>query len=176
MSSYLDVFWGTAKPPILTPNPTHKPLLTAENKSLQANGVDKNVKLPQPPTSPTMESELSRLKRLTPSKRQAALKQLKYSHPNLHSQIVEILRAGVIKTPAKTSTAASMSAAVQQLSSVVTPTATVATPEEPVTEFGEPVVSLTPQEQMEARQRAIRLQRFKASASGAAGMMTQSGK
>lgn len=166
MGSYLDVFWGTATPPILTPNPTHKPLLTAEQKSLQADGLDKNVNLPRPPAVPTLESELFRLRGLTPSKRQVALAQLKNTNPSLHQQLEQVLRQGVATTPARQAPVA----VVTELDPLL-PAA--APPGEPVTEFGEPVVQLTPQEQLEARQRAIRLKRLKASESGTAGMMTQ---
>lgn len=96
--AYTDEFEGR-RPPVLTPNPTHRPLLTADQQLMSAGQLQSNVNMPKAPLPPTVESTLAHLRSLIPSARQVALVKLKRENPELHTAVIAVLRAGVHTTP-----------------------------------------------------------------------------
>lgn len=91
---YLDEFEGQ-RPPVLTPNPTHRPLLTADQKVLTAGQVPSNVVMPKPPPPPTVDSTVAHLRSLTAAARQTALHRLRHENPTLHKAVEAVLRRNV---------------------------------------------------------------------------------
>lgn len=91
---YIDEFEGQ-RPPVLTPNPTHRPLLTADQQVLTAGHVPSNVVMPKPPPPPTVDSTVSHLRSLSAAARQTALHRLRRENPVLHKAVEAILRRNV---------------------------------------------------------------------------------